>query len=281
VGLRRLSFAIHFLAIFNVACVALAQDVVHTFRDWEQFEPGAWKQVRLHRETFDEQGNVATTSITDTKTTLVDKDEKGFTLCVEMTVEVAGQKFPTPPQTLWYGYNGETKGQTVSTERLGNEQLEIDGHKINAELFQINVQADGQRRSIQAACSTDFPFVYRLRSTLTGPEGKQERETDVMRVEVTSIDLPYEVRDETMSVSHVRTTVQRSDSNTVTIEVHCKDVPGQVVAHWSRKSDANDRRLERSTLELLNYGTVGDNAKSRGAIRRPVFGRNRGHRVQR
>src|SRR5262245_48471708 len=86
-----------------------AENGVRTFRDWESFSPGAWKQVRVHREVFDEHEKVASSSITDTKTTLVDKDEKGFTLSVEVSVEVAGQEFPSPPQTVWYGYNGETK----------------------------------------------------------------------------------------------------------------------------------------------------------------------------
>src|SRR5687768_16597811 len=100
VGSRALITAL--MAFCLASSTLLAQETVRTFRDWEAFSPGAWKKVRVHRQTFDEQENIASTSMTDTKTTLTEKDDKGFTLCVTVSVEVAGQKFPSAPQSVWY-----------------------------------------------------------------------------------------------------------------------------------------------------------------------------------
>ena len=72
-------------------------------------------------------------------------------------------------------------------------------------------------------------------------------------MEVVALDLPQRVRGELKSASYIKTTQTLPQSSKVTLEVHCDEVPGGVVAHWASETDASGRVLRRSTLELVEY----------------------------
>ena len=63
------------------------------YHPWGEFQPGAWKLVRVLTETLDENGLVTGTTTTETRTTLMQADERGITLEIATTVEVAGKRF--------------------------------------------------------------------------------------------------------------------------------------------------------------------------------------------
>jgi hypothetical protein len=267
------------LPAWLVATTALAQNAqaqnhVRTYREWEAFPVGAWKQVRVYRESFDEQGKLTQTSIADTKTTLVSTDEKGFSLKTEMTYEVAGKRFNPQPEVHWYGFHGEPKGQEVASEKVGQEMVEVDGLKLPADVYRLTFHEGTRRREVRAHLSEMFPYLLRKRSVLLEPNGETPKELDSLTMEVVALDLPFKVLAELKTTSHVRTTYQGPDARSVTLEVHCHEVPGSVVAHWSKKYDVRGRLLERSTLELIDYG-MGETQSTSILPRRPLFGRSR------
>jgi hypothetical protein len=250
---------------------------VRTLREWDGFGPGAWRHVRIYREVFTEDGTLDQTSTTETKTTLEQIDDSGFTLRVEMTVEVAGKRLTHQPRILWYGFQGQTKGQSVSWEGLPAEPVQVDGQQLDTQPYKITIREDSTRQEIVAHCADFFPYVMRKRSQLIEASGEQQKTSETISRDVIALDLPYKVLAEMKTTSHLRTVHRDADSEVVTIEVHCEDVPGHVVAHWSKKTDAQGRLLERATLELTDYGS-GEMQTRRTVVRRPLFGRNRLHR---
>ena len=98
-------------------------------------------------------------------------------------------------------------------------------------------------------------------------------------------DLPQRVRGELKQASYVKTTQKLPLTSKVTLEVHCDEVPGGVVAHWASETDSAGRVLRRSTLELLDYGLPSPPGQpqpvSAGpcARERPLAGWTRGRRV--
>lgn len=249
---------------------------VETFVEWQGFPPGAWKRVRVRRETFDEKGRVVSNSTADTTTTLMSIDDQGFTLRAEVVVEVAGRRFSTQPQEVWYGFNSQTKGQTCSTKRLGSEPLEVNGHKLQTQACQVTVREGQLERTIRANCIDAFPEVVRKQSVLVDLSANPPKELDRLTSEVLALDLPHFVGTELKSVAMVRTVVTRPEGRTVTIELHCREVPGRVVAHWSTKWDSQGRVVERSVLELMDYfaGPITDPTRL-APLRRPLLPRHR------
>ena len=121
-----------------LAAAAVASDdnsvlVLQQAHAWARFKAGAWRHVRIVTDSFDEQGQVANSSTTDNVATLEEVTPDHVTLKVEVTVEIAGQKFPSQPQILQQGYAGETIGQTVSITPLDGERLTVDGREIACE----------------------------------------------------------------------------------------------------------------------------------------------------
>lgn len=247
------------------ALVAQAPDVppapsIGDRHAWAQFGIGSWKLVRVYTETLGEGGEVESVSITETKTTLDKADEKGFTLKVEVTVEVAGKRFIAVPMYVSYGYHGELQGQAVEVKQLGSGYAEICGHKYVTGSRRIVINSD-TTQSISMVEYSDTVAPYYLKRTTESIDNETKTRNYHSVVEVLAVDMPEKVLTEVKSAAHVKTIDTFGDgsngdgSSKVTLEVHCDSVPGGVVSHTSRQIDANNK-ITRSTLELIDYEAI-------------------------
>jgi hypothetical protein len=202
-------------------------------------------------EVLDAKGQVANITKTETKTTLVHTDKTGYTLRFEVTVEVAGRRFASVPQTVKHGFNGETPGQPVTVKKLGDSQLAIDGRLVPCELRQSVVEADGVKRVSTIHYSSHIA-PYQLRRE-TAPEDVPEEKRATTLVEIVALGLPQRVLDELATANYVKTTHKHPQGTKVTLEVQCDDVPGGVVSHWASETDLDGKTTRRSTLELIDY----------------------------
>jgi hypothetical protein len=253
------------LAVCGWTCLAgLAQaadtpGVLQQAHAWARFGKGSWRQVRIVTENFDAEGKVTSSSTTDNTTTLEEVTPEHVTLKVEVTVEIAGQKFPSPPQLVQQGYAGETAGQTVSIKSLGGELLTVDGREIPCEAQQIEILGGGNKEVIQIAYAPRMtPTILKRKSTTSdATSGKTMQEAVT---EVFALDRRLKVLDELGERRGYRMRqVLKSDRGTTTTwSDHVHDVPGEVVAHSSQKLDEQGRLVRRTTLELVAYGVEGD-----------------------
>ncbi len=234
---------------------AAGQEPLHAaeFNPWTKFGVGSWKKVRAYTESLNDTGKVETTSVKDTKTTLVEVTDTFFALKVETTVEVAGKKFVAEPYYLKQGYNGETNGQTVEIKKVGQEEIVIDGRKYLTEIRQVVINGDELKRVSTVHINELIPpHVLRRETTATDVAGNMKNYESL--VEVVAVDMPYRVLTESKTVSHVKTTHRQvNGTSTVVMETHCANVPGSVVAHSSKEINAAGRIVSRETLELTEY----------------------------
>jgi len=251
------------------------QQPIETFLEWKGFPAGAWKRVRVRRETYDAKGKLVNRSTADTTTTLLAIDGQGFTLRADVNVEVAGRRFTLQPQEIWYGFNGETKGEVVSAKLSGSDSLELNGRKVDTQVCEVVVRSGKVVRTITAHCADIFPDVIRKQSITVDHSGEQPKELERVTSEVVALDLPHWTGTEVKSACLIRTVAIRPDARTVTLELHCEDVPGRVVAHWSSKWNGDGALVERSVLELVDYSN-GDatNGVRFTPLRRPLFPRH-------
>lgn len=245
---------------------------------WAKFGVGSWKQVRVYHESIDEVSQVRSTSVTSTRTTLVEVSDSGYVLQVEVDVEVAGKRFNSQPKLMRQGFNGEADGQTVEVQAMGPGELVIDGQKYPTELRKVVINGDEFKRVSVMHYNEQFPpHVLRRDTKATDASGtKPDFESTV---EVLAIDMPRRVLNETKLVSDVKTTLRKSNGGTtVTLEVVCRDVPGGVTAHSTKELNPEGRVIARSTLELIDYQVVplAEESDSSRSGRRRVFHRSRG-----
>lgn len=222
---------------------------------WARFGKGAWRQVRIVTQSFDEDGSPTESSLTDNKTTVEDVTPDRVTLKIEVTVEVAGQRFPSQPQIITQGYAGETVGQTVSVKNLPPETVTIDGEKVHCETQRIVVVGGVTREVNRISYAADrVPLILKRETTMSdaaGTKTMQEATSEVKAVHMARHILgEREPRD-----AYLVKVEQRNDRGvTTTWSWHVPDVPGEVVDQASKKLDNEGRLVRRTTLELVGYG---------------------------
>lgn len=220
---------------------------------WARFEPGAWSKVRKWLEELDESGNVKSASVTETKTTLVSVDDTGYTVQMDVTVEVAGKRFVAQPRQVRIGYDGATDGGQATYRKTGETNLDVGGKSVRCAILE-NVRKDDESRIVTTLNYSDSvsPFVLRRETIVTNADGSQVAERT--NVEALAIEMPQRISAEVQPGTYMRTVRKLSNASTLTIEVVCLDVPGGVVAHSSKDTDASGKVVRRSTLELVDYG---------------------------
>ncbi len=274
VPLPALGIAILALTLFCPKSFGQDLDVCRRYHPWGDFQPGAWKLVRVYTERLDQNGLVTGTSTTDTRTTLLQMDDQGITLEVATTVEVAGKRFDREPQTLDQGYWGQNESQTVRPGKIASAQLTIGEQSVPCKVQELELIGSSTRTTSKVYFSEDVtPHVLRRESTTTTRNGTEE--IGKATQEVVALDMPFRVLSEIHPTAHVRSVNRHPKGTVYTLSISSDMVPGGVVSHWSKEVDRTGRVVRRSTLDLLDYGTEG------GQVRTGLFGRPRTRRSQR
>lgn len=222
---------------------------------WARFGRGSWRSVRIVTQNFDEQGQPTDSSITHNKTTVEEVTPDRVTLQVEITVEVAGQRFASQPQIVKQGYAGETVGQTISVKPKPAETVRIDGREFRCETQEI-VIAGGvtQETSLISFAPGHSPSILKRESKMqdaAGTKTMQEAVTEVKAVGMSRRVLGERVPREAYLVRQV----QSNDRGlTTTWSWHVPDIPGEIVDQSSKRVDDQGRLVRRTTLELVGYG---------------------------
>jgi hypothetical protein len=248
--------------------MAQQNGIMAKLHSWGRFEPGTWRTVRVVTETLNEQGQVVSTSTTDTKTTLIGIDDGGVSLEVETCVEVAGTRFQSKPEVVKQGFYGETTGPNRKLKEPVDGEITIENRKIPCKIQELTTDGPISKTTITLHYSTTVPpHVLKSVSVTADAEGKNtasETDTDVI-----AVDMPARVHGETRNGAYVRTVYKNGKGTVTTLAVVLPDVPGGVVSQSSKEVDKNGQLIRRSMLELLDYNT--DPEKDHSGI----FGRKR------
>ncbi len=241
---------------------------------WGRFPVDSWKLVRVTAETLDATGKVVSTSITETKSTLVEANDTDYALRVEVTVVIGAKRIAHQPQISRHSYWGELAAPTAGARKISSSELELNGRKIACEIRQVVSEQAGQKRqSVVHYAANQFPYVLKRESSVTPAEGKPTTTT----VEVVASNLPQRVLGTLRPVAYVRTNRQTDKSSSITMEIQSSEVPGGVITHAAHERDAAAAIVRRSTLELVEYGVGSESPEEASPGRRRWF-RSRGRR---
>lgn len=233
---------------------------------WARFEPGAWKLVRVVTETFDEHGAVASTSTTETRTTLKQVDADGVTLLVEVVVEIGGRRLDGEPQEIRQGFHGELAGQQVKVTDGGPATVTIEGRPYPCEIEQTECTSAHTLITTKTYYSaTVAPYALKLESvTADARTGAKLSETEW---QVTSLNTSCRVLRQPRSAAQVTSVHRHPRGTTTTMTATSVDFPGGIICHSAKEVDAQGRLVRRSTLELVAFGLEPDESRA-GPLRR-------------
>lgn len=244
---------------------------------WGKFPAGAWKRMRVTKETYDERG-VPTATIYDIKTTVKAVEASRYTLVTEQTVQIGGQIYPKLTEEITQGFSGETRGQKVeSMDKVGESEVVLNGRRIPCEVRKAVMNGEGTARTTATAYYSADVTPHLLRrelTTATGTAGEAATTTE----EVVALGMPYEFLGQRRAAAFVHTVQKQPKQSKEAMEVWCDDVPGGVVAQWSKELDAEGKLISRATLELIGF----DSGRAGAAAPPPrprLFDRKRARRA--
>ena len=233
--------------------VAQKTGVAPELHPWGHFSKGAWRYSRVTTESFDERGAVASTSITETKTTLQDLGADGVTLRLEAAVEVAGKERDGEPQIVKQGFRGESPADKVTVQDLGAAEVTIDGLRIPCKVEQYEATGPQSKSTTKTFYSTTVaPYVLKRQTTTTDLETGAVLTQSSLNV--LSLNRPCDVLRRRKRAAHVETVSTYPKGSTVTRAFVSSEIPGGVICHSSEERDTKGRLVRRSTLQLLAYG---------------------------
>lgn len=263
-GAGMLAFAVFIQAAFIPSLQAATCVVPAAHRAWGGFAVGSWKKVEITDETFDAGGKRTGRRVTETKTTLVEADNRGYTLLVEAVVVVANRRMPAKPHYVRRSFNGEFDGQKVEYKEPRQTTIEIKGTRFASQMQQYTVSAKDERREGTVYYNGRIaPFILRRR--IVAYDTATDDPKYETSVEVISVSEKHPLRRQDKLVSHVKTTYEEDSKTIETDEYHSSKVPGAVVEHISIEKDEAGKVRRSSKLELKDYG-IGDGRKPRRRI---------------
>ena len=242
---------------------------------WARFRAGAWKRVRATTESFDAAGNVVSTSVTDTTTTLVSSADDQIMLRVETTVEVAGKRFDARTVELKQHLCGAVPEQRLEVKPAGMATLTIDGDKYVCKVVETTTR--NPTRMTVTTSKTYFtdrvvPNVLRTESVTTGADDKPVSQTTIS---AQSLDMPHRVLEEVKPTTMFKAVYVAGSHRTTSWAASAADVPGEVIWKVSKELDAQQRLVRRTTLELVDYGIEEPTVRAGGRLRRRAARRSR------
>lgn len=245
------------VAVADMAPAADNDALLQQAHAWARFGNDSWRKVRIVTQDFDEEGVPTNSSITDNTTTVLDVTPERVTLKVEVTLELAGQRFDSQPQIIKQGYAGETVGQTVSVKSLEGETVSIDGMDVRCEKEQIEILGGVTREvSLISFADKHIPAILKRKSTMSDAAGTKTVQEATS--EVKAIDMPRRLLNELepKSAYLVRQEQRNEHGITTTWSWHVPEVPGEIVDQCSKKVDNQGRLVRRTTLELVGYNVT-------------------------
>jgi hypothetical protein len=224
---------------------------------WARFVPGAWSTVRKVSQEFDQRGEVASVSTTETKTTLVAVDDDGCQLRQEVTVTLGAKRFTSQPKLTRIGLLGETDGVQATVRKLHTTELDAGGVLVMCDIIEAKLATD-DKQIISTLWYSDGvpPFVLRRDSKVTNKDGNLVHEE--ASVQVVALEMPCQVGSEIKSGAYLRTTTDCARGSSISVEVICADVPGGVISRSQTELDNDGNLLRQSTLQVIDYGVEAD-----------------------
>jgi len=231
------------------------EGVTKDLHPWGRFHNhrGAWKRYRVVTETLDATGQVTSTSITETKTSLEDADDDGVTLRVESIVEIAGKRLSAEPKRVRQGLRGDWAEGKPVIRNVGASHVEIEGQKIPCRVEEAEIDGPNGKTITRTYYSRFLPpYVLLRESKTTAPDGKVLEQHSFR---VLSLDRPCAIVPQVRRAAWVEAVSTTPNGSTVTRAYTSVKVPGGVICHDTEERDAEGRLVRHSRLVLLDFGT--------------------------
>ena len=221
---------------------------------WARFPVGAWREIQITTETFDEAGVAVSQSITTQSENLQSVSLDRYALNVQATVELVGKRITGKWITRVLNTATDGAGQVVETHRLEDESLTLTNATVACQVWDVLYRDDARTLVDRVFYAPEqYPHVLRRETAEVASPDVGSPPTE-QEVSVVAVEIPYTHEGEILHCTCLKTTRQGEKGSTVRIALVSELVPGGEVAVWATDFDPQGRRSRSSSQVLVDYG---------------------------
>lgn len=247
---------------------------------WARFQPGAWRELRIVSETFDDMDQVVSRSITTQKEVLQAVAEGKYVLSVQATVELGGKQIVGERKTRILHLETDGAGALVDSVRLEDQLVPLPGRVATCQVWEVRYH-DGSRDLTDRIFydAQRFPFVLKRETfantslndrgvtnadlvtdapagDIPNEKATPNRITDEIEqlTEVTAPSVSYPIGDQLLNCSCLRTIRFRTKGDALRVTFVSPTVPGGEVAILSTDFDTEGQRVRSSVAIIVGHG---------------------------
>jgi hypothetical protein len=221
---------------------------------WARFPVGAWREIQITTETFDEAGVAVSRSVTTQAEKLQSVSDDRYALNVQATVDLVGKRITGKTITRVLNLATDGAGQIVETRQLEDTELNLTGQTVACQSWEVVYRDDARTLVDRLVYSPQqYPHVLRRETAEAASPDSEPSQTEQV-VSVVAVEIPYVYEGEVLLCTCLRTSRQSEKGSTVRVSLVSELVPGGEVAVWATDFDSQGRRSRWSVQELAGFG---------------------------
>lgn len=226
-----------------------------TTHPWLRFPPAAWRRVVVTTHTIGPDGQPTASGVTTKDEILATTEGDRYVLRSRASVMALGREIEGEWVEASYSPLLESPGSLVSQARLPNESVVIDGRSVECQVWRLEYDDGGRRRSDVIWFSAEvFPHVL-MRQRQTLADNQHDEPERVETTEVVAGSVPYLFGETVLTCACLRTTTEGPKGRSVTVEMVSPAAPGGQVVAWRTDWDVAGRPVQTVVAETIEFGS--------------------------
>jgi hypothetical protein len=233
------------------------QSIAPEHHPWARFPLGAWRKVRVTEQTLDDGERIASQSVLFRVERLTKLAPEHFTLTQEIETELGSQRVLGPPRTVTLGLATDEPGHIQSIIAGTPQAIPLDGHDVEARVLDVTTsgEANSVRTRLWYAPSVP-PYVLKSISEAVAPASQ----ATVWRRsrKVLARGLPFDLHGPHVESTFFEEQLASDKGERQSILVSVDEVPGGIVARWTKETNTEGRLIRREVETLLDWGLAAE-----------------------
>lgn len=225
---------------------------------WARFPAGAWREIEITTETFDESGKLFGRSVTTQKEILKAVTEDNYVIDVQATVDISGKRIQGPWNTRVLRLATDRPGAIYSHTRQADHLLALPIGTVNCQVWEVEYN-DENRTLVDRIYYTSeiFPHVL-ARNVIEQSETSPAEAAPLDSVTTVARSIPHSFEGKILDCVSQQTIKRREKGNSQIMVLLSRELPGGEIEVQTTDFDSSGKRVRWSVQKLVNHGQSSD-----------------------
>ena len=224
---------------------------------WARFPVGAWREIEITTETFDENNKLFGRSITTQREILKAVADDSYVIDVQATVDVTGKRIQGPWNTRVLRLATDRPGAIFSSARQADHLLALPIGAISCQVWEVRYSDESNSLLDRVYYSPEaFPHVL-ARNVIKESEASPVEMAPLDAVTTVARSLPRAFEGRILDCVTQQIVRRREKGNSQTVAMLAREIPGGELETQTTDFDSSGRRIRWSVQKLIGHGTSG------------------------